>query len=316
MPHPHLLPALIGAAVGLPLIVLACVWYVRRWQALSLSKRWLYGVAIGLFEIAYWLNVYAWLIEPRLLVVRQVEIVSEDWRGGPLRIAIVSDTHAASPHVDAARVARVVERVNALAPDIVMLLGDYAGSHEPEAERSGRERSEVLSGVAAFANLEAPLGVMGVIGNHDTWYGRESIERAMVQAGVETMWNRHVVIDRPAGDFIVTGLADEDTGDPDYATAIENAPDLPSIVIAHSPDAFEMLPAGAALFLAGHGHCGQVTIPFLGRPILPLRNPRYGCHRVDENGKIMYVTAGIGTSILPVRFLNPPEIVLITLRAS
>ena len=66
--------------------------------------------------------------------------------------------------------------------------------------------------------------------------------------------------------------------------------------------------------LAGHGHCGQVTIPLIGRPILPLRNKRYGCHLVEENGKRMYVTAGIGTSILPVRFLNPPEIVLITIR--
>jgi predicted MPP superfamily phosphohydrolase len=68
--------------------------------------------------------------------------------------------------------------------------------------------------------------------------------------------------------------------------------------------------------LAGHGHCGQVTIPFLGRPIVPLRNKHYGCHRVEENGRTMYVTAGIGTSIVPVRFLNPPEIVLITLRSA
>jgi predicted MPP superfamily phosphohydrolase len=76
------------------------------------------------------------------------------------------------------------------------------------------------------------------------------------------------------------------------------------------------MPPGPALMLAGHGHCGQVTIPLIGRPILPLRNKRYGCHLVEENGARMYVTAGIGTSILPVRFLNPPEIVLITLRGA
>ncbi len=70
------------------------------------------------------------------------------------------------------------------------------------------------------------------------------------------------------------------------------------------------------MMLAGHGHCGQVTIPFVGRPILPLRNKRYGCHLVQKNGRQMYVTAGIGTSIAPVRFLNPPEIVLITLRGA
>jgi len=67
--------------------------------------------------------------------------------------------------------------------------------------------------------------------------------------------------------------------------------------------------------LAGHGHCGQVTIPYIGRPITPLRNPRYACHLIEERGRRMYVSAGIGTSIIPVRFLNPPEIVLITIRA-
>jgi predicted MPP superfamily phosphohydrolase len=68
--------------------------------------------------------------------------------------------------------------------------------------------------------------------------------------------------------------------------------------------------------LAGHGHCGQVSVPLIGRPIMPLRNDRYGCHLVEENGKRLYATAGIGTSMIPVRFLNPPEIVLITLRGA
>ena len=65
---------------------------------------------------------------------------------------------------------------------------------------------------------------------------------------------------------------------------------------------------------AGHGHCGQVSIPLIGRPIVPLRNERYACGLIEEDGKTLYVTAGIGTSILPVRFLNPPQIVVITIR--
>jgi predicted MPP superfamily phosphohydrolase len=59
-----------------------------------------------------------------------------------------------------------------------------------------------------------------------------------------------------------------------------------------------------------------VTIPLIGRPIVPLRNKRYACHLIEEHGKRLYVSAGIGTSILPVRFLNPPEIVLITIRSA
>jgi predicted MPP superfamily phosphohydrolase len=314
MPHPHLWPALIGAFVGIVLLSLAAVWLVTRWRTLGARRRWLIFVALALVEIAYWLNVYAWFIEPNQLVVRHVEIVSEEWHGAPLRIAALSDTHVGSPHVDAARMGRIVQRVNGLRPDLVVLLGDYAGSHEPEAQRSGREQGEVLGGIATFAALRAPLGVVGVLGNHDVWYRRETITRALEEAGVAALWNRNVVIGREGGDFVVAGLADDSTGDPDFAAALDGAEGLDTIVLSHSPDPFADMPRGPALMLAGHGHCGQVTIPLIGRPILPLRNKSYGCHLVEENGKRMYVSAGIGTSIIPVRFFNPPEIVLITIR--
>jgi uncharacterized protein len=317
MPHHALWPALIGAALGLPLVLYLSWRLARAWPRLGVRKRWIYGVALALFETAYWLNVYAWLIEPNMLVVRRVTILSGDWQGAPLTIAAIGDTHVASPHVDVRRMERIVARINALHPDLVVLLGDYVGSHESRAKRSGRERSQVQGGIATFASLDAPLGVIGVIGNHDVWYGREIIAQAMTEAGVATLWNRNVVVEREGGDFVVAGLEDDKTGHPDFAAALDGAPDIDTIIISHSPDPFHDMPDGPALMLAGHSHCGQVTIPFIGRPITPLRHgERYVCHRIDENGHILYVTGGIGTSILPVRFLNPPEISLITLRGS
>lgn len=316
LPHWHLWPAIAGAILGLALVIWLCLRLVRRWDGMSVRARWVAGVAIALFETAYWLNVYAWLIEPNLLVVRQVEIVSEDWRGAPLTVVAVSDTHVSGPHVGTARIERIVSRINRLAPDLVVLLGDYVGSHAPEAERPIREQNEILDGIAAFAALDAPLGVVAVIGNHDVWYNRQTIARALEDAGVAALWNRHVVLERRGGSqMIIAGLADDMTGDPDFAAAFDGAPrGLDSIVISHSPDPFAEMPPGPALMLAGHGHCGQVTIPFIGRPILPLRNRNYDCGVIEEDGKRMYVTAGIGTSIVPVRFLNPPEIVFITIR--
>lgn len=318
MPHPHLWPALIGAILGFVLIAWACLWLVRRWD--GLRHRWWIVAAIAVFELGYWANIYAWLIEPNRLVVREVEIVSDQWRGAPITIAALADTHVGGPHVDAARMGRIVSRVNGLRPDLVVLLGDYAPSHAPESERSGAERQEILGGVATFAALNARLGVVAVIGNHDVWYGRASITEALQNAGIAALWNGHVVIPRQGGDIVIIGLEDDMTGDPDFAVAADGAPaGVDAILLSHSPDPFADLAHAEggrdwALMLAGHGHCGQVSIPFVGRPILPLRHPRYGCGLIEENGRTMYVSAGIGTSILPVRFLNPPEIVLIRLR--
>lgn len=314
LPHPQLWPAWIGAILGLALIAWASWRLFRRWDAMAGRKRWLVLGALALLETAYWLNVYAWLVEPNLLVVRRVEIVSAQWHGAPITVAAIGDTHVGSPHVDSARMGRVVRRINSLRPDLVVLLGDYVGGHAAEAERSGREQQQVIGGISVFAALDAPLGVVGVIGNHDSWYGRQAIARAMEDAGIATLWNHNVVIGRAGGDFAVAGLADEDTGDPDFPRALDGVGGLDTIVISHSPDPFADMPRGPALMLAAHSHCGQVTIPFMGRPILPIRHKQYACHRVDENGNILYVTAGVGTSILPLRFLNPPEIVLITLR--
>jgi uncharacterized protein len=317
LPHPHLWPAWTGAVLGLVLIAWAAVWLMRRWDAMPARRRWTLFVVIALFETAYWLNVYAWLIEPRLLIVRRVEVVSEDWRGAALTIAALGDTHVGSPHVDAARMGRIVARVNALRPDIVLLLGDYVGGHAPEAERSPAEQQEILGGVATFGALSARYGAVAVLGNHDSWYNRQSITTALQDAGVAALWNRHVVIRRSGGPLVIAGVADDSTGDPDFAAALDGAPDPANmIVLSHSPDTFPDMPPEAALMLASHGHCGQVTIPLVGRPIVPLRNERYACGLIEENGKRVYVSAGIGTSILPVRFLNPPEIVLITLRGA
>ena len=111
-------------------------------------------------------------------------IVSEDWHGAPLRIAAISDTHVGGPHVDAARMGRIVARINELRPDLVVLLGDYVNGHAPQAERSPAEQQEIAGGIATFAALTPRYGVVGVIGNHDGWYGRATITEALQDAGV------------------------------------------------------------------------------------------------------------------------------------
>jgi predicted MPP superfamily phosphohydrolase len=308
-----LLLAWIGAFAG-PLIILTAWALVRRSGRLRLA--W---TLAGLALVAYGLGVWAFLIEPRLLVVRQVTIESPAWRGPPVRLGLISDTHVAAPHVDPARVARVVARMNAQHPDAVLLLGDYAGGHEPAATRAVPARSEILRGVAAFKGLRARLGVYAVLGNHDWWYDGPAIERALAASGAVVLENRAVLAPRPEGAFWIAGLADLDSfrAEPSYPRALAGVPPAaPVVVMSHWPDPFAQAPDRVALTVAGHTHCGQVNLPVLGRLIHASRAARrWGCGAYVDRGRHLFVTGGLGVSILPVRFRAPPEIVIVTLRA-
>jgi predicted MPP superfamily phosphohydrolase len=311
--------AIVLAVIGFALMLWGGWLLVRRWSRMRGAARWAWLVLLALFEVAYWANIYAWFIEPRMLVVQRVEVVSEHWQGGPLTIAVLSDTHVPSPHMSVTRMGNIVARVNRLRPDLVVLLGDYVGGHGEAARRSPEVQNEVAAGIATFAAFNAPLGAVAVIGNHDVWYNRANVTRALEEAGVAALWDRNVTISRPTGDLAIVGLADGVTAHANFEAAADGAPaNADMIVLAHTPDAFFDIPRGQpSLLLAGHTHCGQVTIPFIGRPMLPIWNRQYACHRVDEpeNNRTVYVTGGLGTSTWPVRFLNPPEIVLIKIRA-
>ena len=98
------------------------------------------------------------------------------------------------------------------------------------------------------------------------------------------------------------------------ATLDETDQSAPLLLLAHTPDIFPHVPAEVALTLAGHTHGGQVDLPFLGRLIVPSRfGERFAYGLIEEAGRRLYVTSGIGTAIIPVRFRVPPEIVVITL---
>jgi len=317
MIHPHLWPAVLGAAVGFPLLAVAAIALARAWQKLSKRRRWVLFGVLAFVELVYWLNVYAWLIEPNRLEVRRVTIESAAWHGPPLTIAALGDVHLDGPHMNTARLERIVRRVNTLDADLVVLLGDYVAGHAPKAERTPDEQARIESGLGVLAALNAPLGVVAVIGNHDVWYDRTAVTRALQDAGVAVLWDRHVSIRQGDHEFVVAGIADPMTHGGDLAAARDGAPpedDL--IVLMHGPDPFATGAHGAVLTLAAHTHGGQVWLPFVGRPVVPSEyGQRYVRGLIVEHGAPLFVTSGIGTSVLPLRFMTPPEIALITLCA-
>lgn len=309
-----LVVAWVGAALG-PIV---CALLIRR---LLGGRRIFVAVSLGVIAALGWsLGVWAFLIEPATLTVRHITVESAAWRGPPLRIGVISDTHVAAPHTDVARVERLVARMNAERPDLVVLLGDYAGGHEPAARRARPEQSEILRGAEAFRGLSAPLGVHAVLGNHDSWYDDAAISAALIRAEVRVLDNRAELVSRRSGPFWLAGLADmESPREPPLvsATLRQVTDDAPVIVLTHWPDPFVDVPDGVAVTLAGHTHCGQVNLPFFGRLVHASRmSGRWACGLYDEGGRKLFVTGGVGVSILPVRFRAPPEIVILTLRAA
>jgi uncharacterized protein len=253
--------------------------------------------------------VYAGWIEPRRLVTTRRTLELPRWPRelDGLRIGLLSDLHAGAPHADARAIARAVERLNDEAPDIIALLGDYIDAHPLWG---GRVAPELIA--RELANLHAPLGVFAVMGNHDFKQAGDDMWRALHNAGITVLENAA----RPAGDVYVAGLADLRQRRPDIPGTLAQVPkEAPVILLAHDPDVFPLVPDRVALTVAGHLHGGQVAIPLLRRPAMPsYYGERYARGHIVEQDRHLYVTSGLGTSGLPVRFLAPPEIVILELR--
>lgn len=305
-----MLAAAWGGAIAWPLLVIGWLWRTRWRPRLGPS------IGVGLISLAWACCVWGFLIEPQMLVVRHVAVKTPDWSGPPIRIGVISDIHAGGDHQSPQRLGAIVSRMNAEKPDLILLLGDYAAGHDPMADRSAAANAAVFDGLAPLRQLSAPLGVKAVLGNHDFWFDADAIRSAINALGVEVLENQAIVLSRPGGDALLAGLNDLEADVlPSYAAALENAPTgLPTIVMAHEPDVFQMRHPGIALTLAGHSHCGQVNLPVLGRPILPSPgSQRWPCGLYEVAGRRLYVSGGLGVSILPVRFNQPPEIAVVTI---
>lgn len=309
-----LLLAWVGA-VAWPLALALALW---RGLARGRGPGWAGWSFILVVSLVWLLGIRAFLWEPEELVIRRVEVTSRTWTGAPIRIGVISDTHMGSPHMSVARLAGIVRQMNSERPDLVVLLGDYVGGHEPVQRRSEAEQKAVMSGLPPLGRLNAPLGTWAVLGNHDWWFDGELIEKGLEFAGVPVLENERVRIERQGGAFWLAGLADYESErtKPSYSDTLADLPgDDPVLVLSHWPDVFAVAPDRVALTLAGHSHCGQVNLPVFGR-LIPASpgSEKWPCGLYEDRGRKLYVTGGVGVSFLPVRFLQPPEIVVITLR--
>jgi uncharacterized protein len=255
----------------------------------------------------------AWaLAEPARLEVRRLEVPLERWPAAldGLRVAVVSDLHTGAPHVDERRVARIVGKVNAQRPDLVALVGDYADPTVPLGEPVAPEAVAEQLG-----ELYARLGVFAVLGNHDWYHYGDRVPRALREAGIEVLENDAVAVEHQGEVLWIAGLADMRERDPDVAVALAMVPESQALIaLTHDPDMFPALRDRADVTLAGHTHGGQVGLPLVRRAAAPTSGGYTG-GEVREGGGYMYVSRGVGTTGLPIRFAAPPEIAVLRLLA-
>jgi uncharacterized protein len=243
-------------------------------------------------------------------IIRSASLALTDWPDGqpPIRILLLSDIHVAGPDMPPERLRRLVRQFNALKPDLILIGGDLVSEKRVATHIYSPEQI-----VAPLGGLEAPLGVVVALGNHDHWFAPAALTAELRRHGIIVLANQAV----RRGPLIVGGVDDDYSGHDDIGATyaeMDSLRDLPRVLITHSPDIVPDLPRPVAAVFAGHTHCGQIALPFFGPVSYVSRyGDRFACGAIDDRGQRVFVGAGLGTSILPLRFGVPPDAWLVTL---
>lgn len=231
------------------------------------------------------------------------------------KIAQLTDFHYDS-HFSRVPIETGINIVNGLRPDLIVLTGDFVTA----PFLGGLHRSSKVPALdlcsSALAGLRAPGGVFGVLGNHDEYFNATRIITALQSAGIRTLRNEAIPIERQGRRLWLAGLNDVIAGHPDLDRALSKIPSgETTALLCHEPDfADEVRKHPVDLQLSGHSHGGQVRLPLAGALYLPRLGRKYprGLRRLGQ--LTLYTSRGIGTVRLPIRLECPPEVTLLTLR--
>ncbi|MHC4249057.1 MAG: metallophosphoesterase [Planctomycetota bacterium] len=260
--------------------------------------------AVSVLALGLASAVWAWCVEPRMLLVSTLRVESPKLAGGPgraLRLVFMSDLHVEPGWSMEGKLAR---RVAGLAPDAILLGGDYLSTEDEGAFGMLEAEARALAGIAP---------TYAVLGNVDALH--EGARDVLRRSGVRVLDGESAEL---GGGVRVFGAGYLD------AAALERGrvgldSERLNVCLTHAPGIIpEAAEAGFDLYLCGHTHGGQVRLPLWGALVtLAVHGKRFECGRYDVGGMVAYVTRGVGLEggrLAPrVRFLCAPEIVLIEL---
>ena len=256
-------------------------------------------LAAGLFLLVHML-----LLASSAPVIRYAHYAPAHWPAGAStqRLVLLTDSHVSGPDAPPARLVRIVQTINRLRPDVVLLGGDFAST-----KKLVTRRYSVADAIRPFASLRASSGIVAVLGNHDHWSDPVDVRQNLMRAGVTVLDNDAVRL----GNFVFGGVDDDFTGRANVRLVAERMRRLGGtpIMLSHSPDIFPDMPAWIGLALAGHTHCSQIRLPLIGALYTASRyGRRFACGAIHERNQWMIVSAGVGTSLLPLRLGAAPDI--------
>lgn len=260
-------------------------WYVSIFILLSMGAALLYAV----------------FVEREWVEITHHRLELPEWRGRGVRFAVLSDLHVRPE--DEKYLRRIVKLTMEQKPDAVFLLGDYANyEYNTIKPEKLEELLRPLTAVPCFA----------VLGNHDYWYGSRRLRTMFRHLNIPLMEGKKQEIKIGGASITIAGMRCAYTyRNPGNVPQPETG--KPFILLTHSPAGVKYAPRGTDIMLAGHTHGGQVRLPFYGAISMPdkeiSRTHSAGYHEI--NNQALYISRGLGTSQLPVRFCCRPEILVL-----
>lgn len=293
----------------------------KLWNRLKTMKNKLFKILTIIIILA--LALYSYFIEPNRLEINRYVVENSGING--VKIVLASDFHI-KPYGQK-RLDKIIELINKEEPDIVISTGDYVCGHTKHSTMPIEDIAKNLG------RVQTKYGFYTSLGNHDGWYNPKIVAKALEENGIKVLNNENVKLNINGQEFFIAGVEDYDTGKPDIDKALRGIENEPAILLTHSPDMFNRISTNITLTLAGHTHGGQIRLPLIG-PIFTASNhhdkfakgwkqlKNRELIKIDEtkpikltkDSKTMFITRGIGVSILPFRFNCPPEINVIELK--
>ena len=214
-----------------------------------------------------------------------------------ISVAVIGDIHLPEGIDNLDTFKSLILEIKSTQPDLVVFVGDYTSDPKAVDDMQSHRKN-----IIEIMKLVDPLPRAVVLGNYESWSDAEEWIREFNRLGVDVMENQTSLIQTVKGNVCIRGLGDKYTNRYDYVDYPEECENIPRLTITHDPaGAFDARVKG--LVIAGHTHCGQISLPYIGPLWVPSDAPSEAhCGLYEDDQRTVFVTSGVGTTILPLRF--------------